>query len=130
MAKADMVAVILPGAFYFLRESQKPPVEQLRKHGVPIAIATDSNPGSSPVSSLLLMLNMACTLFRLTPHEALAGVTIHAAKALGMDDQIGSIEVGKQADFCTWDIQRPAELAYHIGANPCMMVVKKGEVIA
>ena len=100
MAKAGTVAVLLPGAFYFLREKQLPPIAQLRAAGVPIALATDSNPGSSPVTSLLLMLNMACTLFRLTPEEALAGVTRHAATALGLSASHGTLEVGKTADFC------------------------------
>jgi len=129
MAGAGTVAVLLPGAFYFLRETRKPPVESFRRHGVPIAIATDSNPGSSPVSSILLMLNMACTLFQMTPEEALAGVTCHAAAALGKSSQAGTLEAGKQADFVLWDIDHPAELAYRIGFNPCHEVVKAGNVV-
>ena len=119
MATAGTVAVLLPGAFYFLRETRLPPVEGLRRHGVPIAIATDCNPGSSPCTSLLLMLNMACTLFRLTPAEALAGVTRHAAKALGLAGEAGRIAPGLRADLALWDIERPAQLAYAFGANPC-----------
>ena len=126
MAKAGTVAVLLPGAFYFLREKQLPPIAQLRAARVPIALATDNNPGSSPVTSPLLMLNMACTLFRLTPEEALAGVTRHAAAALGVSASHGTLEIGKAADFCTWDIERPAELSYRIGFNPCSVVVQAG----
>jgi imidazolonepropionase len=126
MAKAGTVAVLLPGAFYFLREKQLPPIAQLRAAKMPIALATDSNPGSSPVTSPLLMLNMACTLFRLTPEEAFAGVTRHAATALGLSASHGTLEVGKSADFCAWDIERPAELAYRIGFNPCSVVVQAG----
>ena len=129
MAAAGTVAVLLPGAFYFLRETKLPPIDAFRAAGVPIAIATDSNPGSSPVSSLLLMLNMACTLFRMTPEEALAGVTRNAAQALGMAESHGTLEVGKAADFAIWDIERPAELAYRIGANPCHGVVRAGVAI-
>ena len=129
MAGAGTVAVLLPGAFYFLRETRKPPVESFRRHGVPVAIATDSNPGSSPVSSLLLMLNMACTFFHMTPEEALAGVTRHASLALGRSDVIGTLEAGKQADFVIWDIEHPAELAYRIGFNPCHRVIKRGRVL-
>jgi len=109
-----------------LRETQLPPIEALRRHKIPIAIATDANPGSSPVNSLLLILNMACTLFRLTPAEALRGVTINAAKALGLDKQIGSLEVGKQADLVIWDIDRPSQLAYQIGMNFCAGVMQAG----
>ena len=108
----------LPGAFYFLRETKLPPVAALREAGVPIAIATDCNPGSSPLASILLTLNMACTLFRLTPEEALAGVTREAARALGMHDETGTIEPGKRADLAVWDVKHPAELAYRIGFNP------------
>ena len=126
MAKAGTVAVLLPGAFYFLRDKQPPPVELFRRHGVPMAIATDHNPGSSPVGSLLLMLNMACTLFRFTPEEALAGVTCHGARALGMQDTHGTLEEGKQADLALWTIAEPAELAYGIGANPCAGTVNAG----
>jgi imidazolonepropionase len=128
MAKAGTVAVLLPGAFYFLRESKMPPVQALHEAGVPIAVSTDCNPGTSPMTSLLLAMNMACTLFRLTPQEALAGTTIHAAKALGMADKAGSLEVGKLADFALWDIERPGELAYAIGSNPCRCVVNGGVI--
>jgi imidazolonepropionase len=128
MAAAGTVAVILPGAFYVLRETQMPPVAALRAAGVPIALATDCNPGSAPVTSLLLMLNMGCTLFRLTPEEALAGVTRHAAMALGLGDSHGTLEAGKAADFAIWNIERPAELAYRIGFNPLAYAVKAGVV--
>jgi len=129
LKNSNSVATILPGAFYFLNETKLPPIEALRKHQVPIAIATDSNPGSSPCLSLLLMLNMATTLFKLTPVEALQGVTINAAKALKKEGNIGSIEVGKQADLVLWDIQSPAELSYRIGGNSCICVIKNGEII-
>ncbi len=128
MAAAGTVAVILPGAFYVLRETQMPPVAALRAAGVPIALATDCNPGSAPVTSLLLMLNMGCTLFRLTPEEALAGVTRHAATALGLGNSHGTLELGKAADFAVWNIARPAELAYRIGFNPLAYAVKAGVV--
>lgn len=118
IAQSGTVAVLLPGAFYFLRETQKPPIDLLRKHNVPIAIATDCNPGTSPASSLLLMINMACTFFRLTPEEALAGVTKHAAKALDLHKTHGTLEVGKKADIVAWDIEHPCELAYRFGCNP------------
>ena len=118
MARAGTVGVLLPGAFYFIREKQLPPVALLRERNVPIAIATDSNPGTSPMTSLLLTMNMACTLFRLTPEEALAGVTRNAAQALGRVADIGTIEAGKRCDLAIWDIERPAELSYRIGANP------------
>lgn len=127
MAKAGTVAVILPGAFYFLRETQKPPIDLLRKHGVPIALATDANPGSSPLTSPLLVLNMGCTLFRLTPEEALAGLTRHAAQALGMADRIGTLEAGKACDLAIWEIERPAELAYRIGFNPLHARIWNGQ---
>jgi imidazolonepropionase len=126
MADAGTVAVLLPGAFYFLRETRVPPVELLRQHGVPIAVSTDCNPGSSPCTSLLLMLNMACTLFRLTPAEALAGVTRNAARALGMRDR-GTLAAGQRADFVVWGVEHPANLAYAFGANPCRQVVFKGQ---
>lgn len=129
MAKAGTVAVLLPGAFYFLRETKLPPLQEFRDKGVPIAIATDSNPGSSPVLSLLLMLNMACTLFRMTPEESLAGVTRNAAQALGLGSSHGTLRVGKHADFALWDIAAPAELSYAIGANPCAGVVRDGAVV-
>ncbi len=117
MAKAGTVGVILPGAFYTLRETQAPPISALRKHGVPMALASDCNPGSSPLTSLLLTMNMACTLFRMTPEEALAGVTCHAAAALGLED-CGQITAGLRADLAIWNVKHPAELAYRIGFNP------------
>ncbi|MCE8546156.1 imidazolonepropionase [Ruegeria pomeroyi] len=117
MARAGMTAVILPGAFYTLNETQKPPVALLREHGVPMAVSTDANPGSSPMTSLLLAMNMACTLFRLTPEEALAGATRNAARALGMIDR-GTLAPGQRADLAVWDVAHPAELAYRIGFNP------------
>ncbi|MEM7207634.1 MAG: imidazolonepropionase [Pseudomonadota bacterium] len=126
LAQNGTVAVLLPGAFYCLRETQLPPIDALREHDVPMAIASDSNPGSSPVGSLLLMLNMACTLFRLTPEEALAGVTRNAAKALGLQESIGTLEIGKQADMVLWRAHEPAELSYRIGSNPCLKVMHKG----
>jgi imidazolonepropionase len=125
MAAAGTVAVLLPGAFYFLREKQLPPLDLFRKHDVPVAISTDCNPGTSPVTSLLLMLNMACTLFRMTPEQALAGVTRNAARALGLADR-GTLGAGKRADFVVWDIAEPAELAYRFGFNPAMEIVKSG----
>jgi imidazolonepropionase len=125
MAAAGTVAVLLPGAFYFLRETQVPPVDLLRRKGVPMAIATDCNPGSSPCSSLLLMLNMACTLFRLTPEEALAGVTRHAASALGLADR-GVLASGKRADFVLWNVEHPAQISYGLGANPCITTIYQG----
>ncbi|WP_223668984.1 imidazolonepropionase [Kangiella shandongensis] len=117
MADNGTVAVLLPGAFYFLRETKLPPLEALRKAGVPIALASDSNPGTSPAQSLLLMLNMACTLFRMTPLEALQGVTIHAAQALGIERQAGSIEIGKKAELALWDIEHPNQLSYQLGGS-------------
>jgi imidazolonepropionase len=120
LARAGTVAVLLPGAFYFLREAHLPPMAALRRNDVPIALATDHNPGSSPLSSPLLAMNMACTLFRLTPEEALAGFTINAARALGMQTTHGTLEVGKAADFALWEIDSPGELAYAIGAAPCV----------
>jgi imidazolonepropionase len=126
MARAQMVAVLLPGAFYFLRETKLPPIAALRRHHVPIALATDHNPGSSPLSSPLLAMNMACTLFHLTPDEALAGFTINGARALGMQATHGTLELGKAADFALWEVDSPAELAYAIGANPCVARVIRG----
>lgn len=126
MAAVGTVAVLLPGAFYFLRETKLPPIEALRAAGVPMALATDCNPGTSPMSSLLLAMNMGCTLFRMTPQEALAGVTVYAARALGMEREVGTIAVGKRADLALWDIERPADLAYGIGGNPCAGVVYGG----
>ena len=118
LAEHGTVAVVLPGAFYTLRETKLPPFDALRAAGVPLAIATDANPGSSPLTSLLLTMNMACTLFRMTPEEALAGCTRNAARALGLADETGSIEAGKAADLAIWDVAEPAELAYRIGFNP------------
>ncbi|WPZ36948.1 imidazolonepropionase [Thalassobaculum sp. OXR-137] len=126
MARAGTVAVLLPGAFFTLNETRRPPVDRLREAGVPIALATDSNPGSSPVTSLLTAMNMGCVLFGLTPQEALAGVTRNAARALGIGDRRGTLEVGKAADFVIWDIEEPAELAYRIGFNPCVDVIRAG----
>ncbi|MDP9521770.1 imidazolonepropionase [Pseudomonas putida] len=130
MAAAGTVAVLLPGAFYFLRETQLPPMDALRRHGVKIALASDLNPGTSPGLSLRLMLNMGCTCFRMTPEEALAGVTVHAATALGLGDSHGSLEVGKVADFVAWQIQRPADLAYWLGGDLPKRVVRKGHEIS
>ena len=129
MARAGTVAVLLPGAFYYLRETRLPPIESLRHANVRMAVATDCNPGTSPLTSLLLALNMACTLFRLTPAEALAGATIAAAHALGLQSEIGTLEAGKRADFALWDIERPADLAYAIGFNPCRAVVRSGRLV-
>jgi imidazolonepropionase len=130
LAAAGTVATLLPGAYYYLRETAMPPIATLRERGVPIALATDCNPGTSPVTSLLLMLNMACTLFGLTPEEALAGVTRNAARALGLADEIGTLEVGKRADVAVWGIDHPAELAYGIGLNPCRAVYRGGQARA
>ncbi len=126
MAQHGTVAVLLPGAYYFLREVQQPPIIALRAAGVPMAVSTDCNPGTSPMTSLLLAMNMACTLWRLTPQEALAGATCHAARALGLQEQTGSLAVGKRADFALWRIARPADLAYALGLNPCAGVVHGG----
>jgi len=128
MAEAGTVAVLLPGAFYFLKETQLPPMQALREHQVPMAIATDSNPGSSPVCSLLLMLSLGARYFGLTPEEALAGVTCHAATALGLAHEIGSLEEGKCADFALWDVDHPDMLTYLIGENRCVQVVKDGRI--
>ncbi|MFO1331914.1 MAG: imidazolonepropionase [Rubrivivax sp.] len=125
MAAAGTVAVLLPGAFYFLRETKLPPVRTLRDAGVPIAIASDHNPGSSPGLSLLLMLNMGCTFFRLTPEEVLRGATVNAARALGLTDR-GMLQAGQRADFAAWDLEHPNELAYWFGRNPCRRVVAGG----
>lgn len=129
MAEAGTVAVLLPGAFYALRETQLPPVELLRQHGVPIAISTDLNPGTSPVLSLRLMPNMACTLFRMTPEEALAGVTVNGARALGLSATHGTLEAGKVADFVAWDITHLAELAYWVGGSVAKRVVRHGALV-
>ena len=130
MRQAGSVAVLLPGAYYFLRETKLPPVAALREHGVPIAIASDHNPGSSPGLSLLLMLNMACTLFRLTPEEALRGVTVNAARALGLQHAAGALRAGLRADFAVWDLAHPNELAYWFGHNPCRRIVQGGKECA
>jgi imidazolonepropionase len=127
MAKSGTVAVLLPGAFYVLRATQLPPVAALRQHQVPIAIATDSNPGTSPVTSLLLIMNMAATLFRLTVEEAIAGVTREAARALGRLGDVGTLERGKRCDLAIWSIERPAELIYRIGFNPLYARVWNGQ---
>ncbi|MGE5169959.1 MAG: imidazolonepropionase [Rudaea sp.] len=128
MARAGTVAVLLPGAFYALRETRMPPVEALRRHGVPIAISTDCNPGTSPATSLPLMMNMACTLFGLTPLETLAGTTRNAARALGLEDR-GTLEVGRRADVALWDVEAPAELSYSIGGVPCVLLIREGRVV-
>ena len=127
MADAGSVAVLLPGAFYTLRETQMPPVQAFRDAGVPMALATDCNPGSSPLTSLLLTMNMACTLFRMTPLEALQGVTLNAAHALGLADR-GTVTTGMRADLCVWNISHPAELAYRIGFNPIHKRIFKGKL--
>ncbi|MBR0873360.1 imidazolonepropionase [Bradyrhizobium tropiciagri] len=127
MAKAGTVAVLLPGAFYFIRETQKPPVELFRKHGVNMALATDCNPGSSPLTSLLLVMNMGATLFRLTVAECLTGVTREGARALGMLAETGTLEAGKWCDLAIWNIERPAELVYRIGFNPLQGRVWRGQ---
>jgi imidazolonepropionase len=119
--------VLLPGAFYALRETKPPPVAALRASDVPMAVATDCNPGTSPATSLLLMMNMACTLFHLTPEEALAGATKHAARALGLADR-GTLAVGQRADLALWNIAGPAELSYRIGGNPCAGIIRAGNV--
>jgi imidazolonepropionase len=128
LAKSGTVAVLLPGAFYYLREKQSPPVAALRGAGVPIAVATDLNPGSSPVHSILATMNMACVLFGLTPEEALRGATVNAARALGLKDR-GTVAPGQRADLVLWDVERPAELAYPLGFNPCAAVIRGGEVV-
>jgi len=129
MKTADTVAVLLPGAFYFLRETQLPPMDLLRKHQVPMAIATDANPGSSPINNIQLMLNMACTLFRLTPAESLAGVTCYGAKALGLAEQKGQLAMGFDADIALWNIEQPAELSYQFGVNPLLALFKAGNKV-
>ena len=126
LARAGTVAVLLPGAFYFVRETQKPPVDLLRRHGVHIAIASDSNPGSCPLTSLLMTMNMAATLFRLTVDECLIGVTREAARALGRLDDVGTLEAGKSCDLAIWNIERPAELVYRMGFNPIHARVWRG----
>jgi imidazolonepropionase len=128
MAASGTVATLLPGAFYFTRETHLPPINALRAAGVPMALATDCNPGTSPLTSLLLAMNMGATLFRLRVDECLAGVTRHAARALGRADTIGTLEAGKQCDLAIWDIERPAELIYRMGLNPLHARVWKGQV--
>ena len=125
MAEAGSVAVLVPGAWYYLRETQKPPVDALRAANVPIAVSTDHNPGTSPVLSILAAMNMSCVLFGLGPEEALRGATVHAARALGLEDR-GLIEPGKLADLAVWEVQTPAELSYALGHNPCRQVFKAG----
>lgn len=130
LANSSTVATLLPGAFYFLRETQLPPIDLLRTHKVPMAIATDINPGTSPFADLTLMMNMACTLFRLTPQEALRGVTQNAAKALGYGKSRGVIEVGYDADFSIWDIEHPADLSYQVGAKRLVGRIVNGEYVS
>lgn len=127
MAKSGTVATILPGAFYFIRETVKPPIDLFRQHKVPMALATDSNPGTSPLTSLLLTMNMGATLFSMTVEECLAGVTRNAAQALGLQDEVGTLEPGKWADLAIWDIERPAELVYRIGFNPLHARIWRGQ---
>lgn len=129
LAASGTVATLLPGAFYFLRDTQLPPIDALRNARVPMAVATDFNPGSSPLASLRLAMNMACTLFRLTPEEALAGVTRHAAQALGWGAEQGMLRVGQRADLVCWQIDHPAELAYQVGINPVRQRVVNGEIM-
>lgn len=128
MAASGTVAVLLPGAFYFIHEKQLPPIAEFRRWGVPMAVATDHNPGTSPLNSLLLAANMAATLFGMTVPECIRGITIHAARALRRQDRIGSLEIGKRADLAIWDVQSPAELIYHIGGNPLWQRVYRGKL--
>ena len=127
MAQAGTVAVLLPGAYHFLKDDHPPPVGRFRAAGVPLALATDLNPGSSPVNSILTILNLGCVLFGLTPEEAFKGVTLLGARALGLDEIKGSLEEGKMADLAIWEIGHPRELSYWVGRNPCKGVVKGGE---
>ena len=129
MAAHGTVAVLLPGAYYFLRETKLPPLQALREAGVPMAVSTDCNPGTSPMTSLLLAMNMACTMFKMTPQEALAGTTVHAAQALGQQGRVGQLAVGQAADLALWQIARPADLAYAMGQNMCVGVIKCGRLI-
>jgi len=128
LAAAGTVAVLLPGATYFLGEAKRPPIDELRRLGIPIAIATDCNPGTSPLVSMPLALNLACTILRLTTEEALAGATRNAARALGISDRAGTLSAGRVADFAVWDVERPGELAYAIGANPLHLVSRGGRI--
>ena len=127
LAQAGTAAMLLPGAYYFCREAHQPPVQMLREAGVPMAVATDCNPGTSPLTSLLLAMNMAATCFRLTVAECLAGVTRNAAKALGLQDECGTLEAGKSCDLAVWNVADPAELVYRIGANPLHARVWRGQ---
>lgn len=129
MRRAGTVAVLLPAAYYCLRETTRPPVELFRRHGVPMAIATDCNPGTAPVLSPLLTMNMACTLFGFTVEEALLGYTRHAAQALGKADVHGTLEAGRDADFAIWEVDTPAELVYWLGASPCRAVIRRGKIV-
>lgn len=129
MAKAGTVAVLLPGAYYYLREKQRPPIDLLRRYQVPMAVATDVNPGSSPLDSLRLMMNMACILFELSPAEALAGTTREAAKALGVQNDFGTIEKGKMADLCLWDVDHPNELPYQLGHSQLRQRIIGGKIV-
>jgi imidazolonepropionase len=128
LARAGTVAVLLPGAYYFLRDTHVPPIPLLRRHGVPMAVATDCNPGTSPTTHLPLMMNMACVLFRLTTSEALLGVTRNAAMALGLQETRGTVQVGKYADLCLWNVDHTAELAHAIGASPLRARLRRGVV--
>jgi imidazolonepropionase len=127
MAKAGTVATLLPGAFYFIRETKVPPIDAFRRHGVAMAIATDCNPGTSPLTSLLLTMNMAATLFRMNVEECIAGVTREAARALGLLPRTGTLEAGKSADLAIWNIERPAELVYRMGFNPLHQRIWRGQ---
>jgi len=129
LARAGTVAVLLPGAYYYLRETVKPPIDALRAHGVPIALATDCNPGTSPVTTLPTVLNLACVLFGLTPEEAVAGVTRNAARALGLDDR-GTLRVGMRCDLALWNVSSPAELCYWLGTSRCAGVIVNGSSLA
>ena len=130
MAAAGTVAVLLPAAYFTLRQTTPPPVAMLRQNGVPLAVATDCNPGTSPCTSILTAMNMACTLFGLTPEQSLIGTTRNAASALGLQNELGTLEVGKRADLAFWRVERPAELSYGLGANPCVGVMHRGRMRA
>ena len=129
MARAGTVAMLLPGSTLFLRETKRPPVETFRREGVAMALATNCNPGSSPTLSPLLVLALGCTMFRMTPEEALRGYTVNAARVLGREDRIGRLATGYQADFVVWGVAEPAALCYWLGGNPCRQVVKAGKVV-